>query len=245
MPVIDTLHTTSLFKDNLLTKKTDELQLHYTKYDYGVAAVLLLAFILFVWLFASNRKRLSQVIKAFYISRHSNQLGRDEISLGNRVSVFLSLLFVITGTLFIVQVADHYSYFFNVNRAILYFEISLIICFIYGIKMMVIRIFGYIFQKQKEAGDYAMMIFLFCNTLGLFLLPIVVCLAFVKDVSPLIFIYSGFGVSALFLCIRLLRGVIIGINSNSVSRFYLFLYLCTFEILPFVIMVKLFFQNVK
>ncbi|MCX6296208.1 MAG: DUF4271 domain-containing protein [Bacteroidetes bacterium] len=245
VPVIDTLHTTSLFKDNLLTKKTDERQLHYTKYDYGVAGILLFAFILFVWLFASNRKRLTQHIKAFYINRHTNQLGRDEISLGNRVSVFLSMLFVITVTLFIVQVADQYSFYFSAHRSILYFEIALIICFVYGIKIMVVRIFGFIFQKQKEAGDYAMMIFLFCNILGLFLLPIVVCLAFVKEVSPLVFIYLGFGVSALFLCIRLIRGVIIGINSIGVSRFYLFLYLCTFEILPFVIMVKLFFQNIN
>lgn len=241
----DTLHTTSLFQGHLLVPKTDKPLLHFTDYDYGVVSILLLAYILFVWLFASNKKRLSQVVKSFYINRHSNQLGRDELSLGNRVSIFLSILFVISSSLFIIQIADYYKFVFNVNKSVLFLEIATVISLIYAVKMVIIRFFGYIFQNKKEASEYSMMIFLFCNTLGLFMLPIVVSLAFVEGVSPLIFIYFGFGVSAFLLCIRLLRGIIIGFNSNRVSKFYLFLYLCTLEILPFVIMVKLFMQNIK
>jgi hypothetical protein len=70
-------------------------------------------------------------------------------------------------------------------------------------------------------------------------------MACVKDVSPEVFIYSGGSVFVLLLLIRVLRGVLIGFNSIRVSKFYLFLYLCTLEILPFVIMAKLFMQNVN
>jgi hypothetical protein len=106
-------------------------------------------------------------------------------------------------------------------------------------------LFGFIFQNEKEAGEYATTLFLFCNILGIFLLPVVIGVAFVKQVPPVTFIYFGMFIYALFIVIRLLRGIIIGVNSIRVSKFYLFLYLCTLEILPFVIMSKLFILNNK
>ena len=242
---VDTLSTTSLFQDHLLKKNSEKPSLHFTNFDFGVSAVLLFAFILFVWLYASNRRRLNQIIKAFYINRYANQLGRDELSLGNRVSIFLSGLFVITLSIFISQVTNYYEFYKSDNETLFIIKTGLMICAIYGFKILIVRIVGYVFQNPKEVSEYSMMIFLFCNILGLFLLPIVVCIAFVKDVSPLIFIYSGFIIFVLLLFVRMLRGVIIGINSTRVSKFYLFLYLCTLEILPFVIMVKLFMINSK
>ena len=242
---VDSTAITSLFEGHLLSNKTDKPQLHFTNFDFGVASILLFAFILFVWLYSTNSKRLNQIVKAFYINRYSNQLGRDEITIGNRVSIFLSSLFIISFSLFIYHVANYYGFRRNDNDAIFFIQIIIAICTIYGIKIVIVRFFGFIFQDQKDSGEYSMMVFLFCNILGLFFLPIVVCMSFVKDVSPLIFIYSGYGVFVLLLLIRVLRGIIIGINSIRVSKFYLFLYLCTLEILPFVIMAKLFMQNIK
>jgi hypothetical protein len=111
--------------------------------------------------------------------------------------------------------------------------------------MTVIRFLGFVFQVQREASEYTTSIFLFGNVLGLFMMPVVILLAFAKDVNPLVFIYSGLVILTSFLCVRLIRGLIIGINSLRVSGFYLFLYLCTLEILPFVILVKLFLLKVK
>ncbi len=241
----DTLQTNSLFEGHLLNKSAEKPQLHFTDFDFGVAALLLVAFILFVWLYAANRKRLGQVIKAFYINRYANQLGRDELSLGNRVSIFLSVLFVITVSLFISQSANYYGFNKDGSELLFFIKTAMVVSLVYGLKMVIVRFFGYVFQNQKDAGEYAMMVFLFCNILGLFLLPIVVCMAFVRDLSPFIFIYSGLSLFVFLLFIRLLRGVVIGFNSIRVSKFYLFLYLCTLEILPFVIIVKLFMLNTK
>ena len=237
--------TASIFQNSLLTAKDPKPVLHFTRYDYTVASILFFSFILFVWLYATNRKRLNQVISAFYVNRYANQLAREEISLGNRVSVFLSTLFVTTITLFILQVNQYYGFLLFQEGSFTFLFIGLIILVIYTGKMIVIRLLGFIFQVQKEALDYSTTVFLFGNTLGLFMMPIVICLSFARQVSPLIFIYSGFAILATFLCARLVRGLIIGINSTRVSRFYLFLYLCTLEILPFVVMMKLFFLKIN
>lgn len=239
---LDTAMAPSLFENHLLSAKTEGPRLHFTDFDFGVASILLVAFILFVWLYSTNRKRLTQVLKTFYVTRFNNQMGRDELSLGNRVSIFLSILFVLTSSLFVYQIGVYYGY--EMDAGFFFFvKLALLIIMIYGFKMIFVKFFGFVFQTQKEASEYTLLIFHFCNILGLLLLPIVICLAFVTDIHPRIFINSGLCVFGLLLLIRMLRGVLIGVNSTRVSKFYLFLYLCTLEILPFVIMTKVFMQN--
>jgi len=240
----DSSTTFSLFRDHLLSPKNNQPQIHYTNYDYGFAGIIFFLYILYVWLYVSNRKRLTQIIKGFYINRYANQLAREEIALGNRVSVFLGILFVFTITLFIIQVNQYYG-FITANTFILFLIIGLSLVIVYSIKFICIKLLGFVFKMTKEASEYSMSIFLFVNALGLFMFPVVICLEFVKQSSPLFFIYIGIGIILVFLFMRLIRGLIIGLNSHGVSKFYLFLYLCTLEILPFVIAVKLFMSIIK
>lgn len=240
-PPKDTTKTQSLFQNHLLETKNSSPEIHYTKYDYWVAGILFLSFILFTWLYVSNRKRLNQIIKGFFIPRFTNQLKREEFSFTNRVSIFLWILFVLSLTLFFSELLS----FFNIpalseSTAISYLIIAFFIIVVYIIKVIAIKLLGYIFQTNKEASDYILTIYLFGNTLGLILLPIVISIAFIKQISPAIFIYTGICTIVAFMLTRIIRGFIIGYNSLRFSLFYLFLYLCALEILPFVIMVKLF-----
>lgn len=235
----------SLFQNSLIEKNNSKPQIHITQYDYTFAIILFIGFIMFVWLYASNRKRLNQVIKAFYINRYANQLAREEVSLGNRVSVFLSSLFVLTLSMFILQVNQYFGFLETKNYLYSFVLVGMVILLMYFVKVIGIKFLGFVFQTSKEASDYIMAVFLFGNTMGLFLLPIIICLAFARQIPPIVFISCGLGIVASFFVVRLLRGFIIGFNSVRISKFYLFLYLCTLEILPFAILVKLFFLKIK
>ena len=98
--VKDTSIVPSLFKNHLLTVKNNKPEVHFTHYDFVITGILLFLYILFVWMYVSNYKKLSQIIKGFYINRNTNQLSRDELSIGNRVSVFLSIFFNFLSILF-------------------------------------------------------------------------------------------------------------------------------------------------
>lgn len=236
----DSLQAISLFKSNLLTAKNTDYKFHFTHYDYLPAGILFLSFLLFVWLYAAYFKHLNNTIKGFFINRFANQLSRDEFSYGNRVTVFLSVLFVLTMTLFISQTFQFYyglggitSNFFRLNLLI-----GTVLILAYFTKFIVVNFTGYIFQKSKAASEYILTIFLFCNTLGLFMLPVALCIAFVKQISPKVFIYLGLLIIGIFLFTRIIKGLVIWLNGLRGSAFYLFLYLCTLEILPFIIIVK-------
>lgn len=245
----DTSITPSIFKNHLLTVKNTESEVHTTSYDYWVTGVFLFLYILFVWMYVSNFKKLTQIIKGFYINRYSNQLSREDLAIGNRVSVFLSVFFICTLTLFISRALSYFGFhpsiFGKNNVGIIDIVIGLVILLTYCIKFATIKLVGYIFQAQKEANEYMMTIFLFCNTLGLFMLPLVICLTFVKQVSPGVFIYTGFVIIAIFISVRFIRGLFLGLHSSEISKLYLFMYLCTLEILPVIIIVKLFKLYVK
>ncbi len=239
--VKDTSIAPSLFENHLLPVKNNKPEIHITNYDFVITGVLLFLYILFVWMYVSDHKKLSQIIKGFYINRNSNQLSRNELSIGNRVSIFLFIFFVITLTLFINRIMRYYGFqFFTNNVTLGYIVTTIALTVAYSVKFATIKLMGYIFNVQKEANDYLRTVFLFCNTLGLFMLPVVICLTFVKQISPIVFMYAGIGIIITFFVIRMVRGFILGLNSSEISKIYLFMYLCTLEILPFVIMVKLF-----
>lgn len=241
----DALFAPSIFKTHLLEKANQKPIIHYTNYDYLIAGVLFIVYLLFVLLYVKNRKRLNQVIKAFYINRFASQLAREEVSIVNRVSVILSIIFLFSMTLFVWQVIEFYGWASSVEDSLLFFSILASVIAIYAIKFSLIKFFGFVFKTTKEADEYALAVLLFVNSLGLFLLPIVVCIAFAQNVSIGIFINVGLGTLGLFLLTRIVRGLIIGINSIRVSKLYLFLYLCSLEILPLVIMVKFFIETIS
>jgi hypothetical protein len=245
-PISDSVLTNgthySLFENHLLKTQGVEYQLHKTNYDFFVGGLLLIVYALFVWLYVSNRKKLNQLIQAFYLNRAGDQLSKEDLAIGNRVAVFLSLFFIVTSSLFGLHLLSYYntSTFFHYNTAVSALLIALIVVFAYTFKFLTIRILGNIFNVQKEAAEYGMLVFLFCNTLGLFMLPVVFGLSFMKQINPQFFIYTGITLIVVFIIIRTLRGLFIGMNSSRISKIYLFVYLCTLELLPFIILVKLF-----
>jgi hypothetical protein len=232
-------NTPSLFKNNLLVPTQYSPQLHITKYDYGIAAVLLVLFVFFVWLYTSNLKTINQVVKDFFQFRYGAKQPRESTAIGNRAYIFMSSLFIIALSILIGRILDYYGIkLFSIN---LPDEIILgtLIILMYAIKLLIIKLAGFIFKLQPEASRYFHQVISYCNSLGLFLLPVIIFLSFFKQASPLIFISAGVALVACFLFIRMFNGLVLGLNSSKISKFYLFIYLCALEILPLIIIGKL------
>ncbi|MBL7884306.1 MAG: DUF4271 domain-containing protein [Bacteroidia bacterium] len=242
----DSLKAVSIFKEHLLTAQNNKPIVHFTEYHFLIAIILFISYGIYVWLFVKNRKRIKQIIKAFYLNRYANQLAREESSILNRVTLFLSILFLFSISLFFTQVISYYGWKIpETNESLLLPIIAVGIVAIYLIKIAVIQFLGFVFKTGKEAAEYTQTLIFFINALGLFLLPIVICIAFAQQIEVSLFINIGIGLISIFILTRVVRGIIIGVNSSHVSNIYLFLYLCTLEILPFIIMLKLFLINLK
>ena len=113
----------------------------------------------------------------------------------------------------------------------------------YFIKHAVLRAIGFIFPVQKEISYYSFTIIAFNIFLGIALLPINSLISFSNDKVANICLYLGVIFFLLLYCIRQLRGMFLAANYLTFQKFHFFVYLCTVEIAPILILTKIIFTS--
>ncbi len=195
----------------------------------------------FMWIRVFYLKILRQIINAFFSTSMTNQIVRDENILIQRASVMLSVLFYLVAALFLYQVSMAFEWQSNwltdgFSRLIIF---AFFIAFAYSIKMIQLKLLGYLLDIDRQVATYIFNIFLMNNVLGMFLLPVVMVIAYVyTPFSQTLLMAALFVIGTTFLY-RLVRGVFIGMSIPRFSVFYLFLYLCAFEIAPLALIFKI------
>jgi len=105
-------------------------------------------------------------------------------------------------------------------------------------KHLLLQIIGWIMPFAKELNLYSYMMAVFNQVIGIALLPFIIVAAFTPDPFKKIALFGGVGVVLLIYLYRSIRGVMIGEKFMSLYKFHFFLYLCTVEIAPLLILVK-------
>lgn len=204
-----------------------------------VIVLILLAAFAVLKIFYSKIFR--QLLAAFFNNSVTNQVVRDENILVQRASILLSVIFYFTASLFLFQVSE----FFQWDNPLMaegfsrYIIFALFLAMAYSVKMIFLKIFGGIFNADRQVAAYIFNIFLINNILGMFLLPVIIILAFVDFYAIQYVMYAALAAAAGCYAYRLARGVSIGLSIPGFSLFYLILYLCAFEFAPLGILYKL------
>lgn len=248
---LDLIEKGPVYKKSLFTShqlkahKSLTEKVHLAQPSWIVLVSIFLIFIL-VRIRNSFSKRVDQIGNGLYAIRYVNQINRESGIVSYKGFVDFFVLFVVSTALivYLFQVFMTNSNLYFINFWIL-FKISLIIAGIYLSKIFFFMFFGKIFQLEKELSVYLTNLFLINEALALSFLPVL-----------LLIIYSPFEnkmwmfVIALILFIisfayRFIRGVSIITSNSKFSKFYLFLYLCTLEIIPFFILLRIILDNTR
>lgn len=163
---------------------------------------------------------------------------RDSNSADNTFpSALLNLLFVITCSLCIVQLAKPD---FTVDEGWRYWAwCALAIAVIYTVKFVVIKFSGWIFDAQSAASVYNYVVFSINKILGVIFIPVIVFAAYgAPSLVSVIYSASSIVIIAL-LSYRYIASFILLRGDLKVSVFHFFLYLCAIEILPLLITYKI------
>ncbi len=203
--------------------------------------LVLIVFGVFAWIRMAYNKYFMQMIQAFLNSNLANQIVRDENIFVQRASIYLSIVFNLILALLIYLVSIHYQWNLgDIGNGFGRFMFFLIVVSVaYTIKFLILKICGWLFEQEREMATYIFNIFIINNILGMVLIPFVVILAYNESIAvswvlsiPVVLIVLSFGW-------RLFRGVQIGLASPSFSPLYLFLYLCTLEIAPLLVLIRI------
>ena len=204
--------------------------------------ILMLAF--FAWMKVFYSKYFIQMVRAFFNLNLSNQIVRDENIFIQRISIYLSIVFNLIAALLIYLVSIHYNWHMGgvepgFTRYLLF---VLFVTLTYALKYLILKICGWLFEQEKEIATYIFNIFLINNILGMALLPFVCLLAYNSSfIGPGFIFFPIILVCGAFLW-RLVKGIRIGLGTGSFSPLYLFLYLCTLEIAPLMIFIRIIVQ---
>ena len=118
--------------------------------------------------------------------------------------------------------------------------LSIVILVLYFLKKMLYLLVADIFARREYASECIFNVYLINRALGICLFPIVVALAFVKPtvISTETLLVIGYLVIGFFYVYRIFREFQVSVK-NHVSLIYIFLYFCTLEILPIMVLVKI------
>ena len=166
-----------------------------------------------------------------FAQRYANQYLREENAFTERLNLITFLLMAINFTLIIskIQAVINLSAIGLVFLTVLLFFIS---------KLILIKLLGHLFKVNDLAKLVIFFSFLFDKTLGFVLFPLVIVLFFfIFDISAII-LMGSLALFFFFLLLKLFWLWKIGTNSFGLSRIYIFLYLCTLEIFPLLLLGK-------
>jgi hypothetical protein len=202
---------------------------------------LLALVIVFTWFRYFYYRIFHQIITAWYNVTTSNQIVRDESLLLQRASLFISIISYLLAGLFLHQLSVIYKWQIDwLPKGIVRFAIfSAGVAAAYTLKMITLRFFAVAFGQERPAALYIFNIFLMITMAGLVLLPVNILLAYAPGDTRVWLVPLSLSVLAALFLYRLARAVLIWLGIPGFSVFYLFLYLCTFEIAPLLVIWKL------
>ena len=202
--------------------------------------ILLFAVSLIGFTRAFNRKRFNEYLISFISRNGSIQITRNEKVYTHRANLLLLLAYVSITSLLILQIIELVEINYGWGAFQLYLLIAFGVILTYGIKILIHKTLSLILGYKQAAEEFIFNIVLY-NLASLFLL--LPCLL-LSSYGPTQYQVQALSVASIIIlismAIRLIRGVQIGI-SHQINFVYLFLYLCTLEILPLIIVSKLLF----
>lgn len=230
------LQTNSVFKPhNLAPKHSGSLAINQQGTDW-ITIVLLACLFIFAWIQTSYPKRLNQIFRAVAQPHHVNQLERDGNIFKERIALGLGLNYYLISSIFVFQIL---SAFGIVPAGLNNLALTGIIfagLFVYQfLKSLVVHASGIIFNTSESARQYQLIILIFNYIIGIVLFPVVL-IAFYWNNSA--YLIAGLIIISLLMMYRIVRGFLTGHGNKSFNLFYLFLYLCTLEILPLLLIYK-------
>jgi len=205
-----------------------------------IFGILLLCMILLAWTNFYYHKRLRQIFLAPYSRRFLNQLVRDGNLFAERLSVVLIVVYLLVLSLVLFEA----STWFNPSRirlladpVYLYVACLGIISLYWVVKIILVRLLGVTFKTQATTSEYLLNVLIFNSITGLSILPFLVPAIYLKSS---VFLYICIAILGIFILFRSFRGFLIGISLRKFSYLFLFVYLCSLEFLPVLILLKVF-----
>jgi hypothetical protein len=201
---------------------------------------VLLAMLLWMGILKSGyEKYYSDLFTVFFRSSLRQHQIREQLLQARLPSLLYNLFFVgCAGTFLYLVAAQHAIRVGTYSPWELWLASVGVVALLYVAKFLGLKLSGWIFGMSGAVDTYIFIVFLVNKILGVALLPIVILLAFSKEPIQSAAATLGILLVAGMLIYRFIRSYRPVWEEVQMSRFHFFLYLCTFEIAPLLLIYK-------
>ena len=183
-------------------------------------------------------KYFSNVFQLIFQSPIRQKQTREQLQQNNLASLFSNILFILNASIFVSLIAVKNGWVdLSLYSCIAYSAVGFTALYLF--KFLFLWLSGWLFSQGEAIGNYSFIVFLTNKVMGVFLIPAILLLAFSPE-SVQDFAYnSALIVISILFVYRYLISFSIVRSSLKVSAFHFFLYLCTCEVLPMLVLYKL------
>lgn len=231
-------YTTSFFKGHKPNTGTHANNLREQQPTDWITGLLIAFFLIFAWSQVLYGKRVKQIFLAPFSIRFLSQLTRDGNLFKERITLALGLVYLFSLPLLVLQINRiiFQGSKNDVDQVKLFLGAAALLTIYWLIKISVIRFLGFVFNTKTTTREYLLNILIFSLITGIILVPFLVVINYTQSLGVLIVAIS---VVVLLFLYRLVKGFFIGVTLTKFSYLFLFVYLCTLEILPLLVIIKL------
>jgi hypothetical protein len=215
--------------------KSDKKEFHGKEILFYTLVAL---FLFFAFIKMSFPKYLGDLFRvAFRTTMKQRQIG-EQLLQTPLPSLLLNFFFLITASLYISFIFQHYHLSADYNFWLFYLYCFITLTVIYVIKFLSLKLSGWLFNITPTTDGYIFIVFMINKIIGIYLMPFLVLLAFSDDdLYQVAFALSYIGALSLFVY-RFILAYGLARNQIKVNPFHFFLYLCAFEIVPLLLIYK-------
>ena len=159
-----------------------------------------------------------------------------------RISLFLNVFYFLSTGIFLYLVIDYFEYYPAELAGLK------LLGGIYGFLMayslfrfIILKATGKVFNKSTLFNEAIFHNLLFNKITGVVVLPFILLIAYTRGIYQDISIYAGLASLVGLYFMRFIR-MFIFVKKSNVLLFYFILYLCTLEIMPVLVIIKLIFS---
>lgn len=197
--------------------------------------ILFISLILITVIFVTYHQKFSLLFTSLFSQRHLSQLQREGKLANRNLFIWVHSIIFLIQALFIYIILDYYfpKVFNLIDPNILYLSIFGIVVVDFILKRFFSLLYFKTFDYNDEYTSYKMykMLFNFTNTI---LLMIIIPLSLYTNEWKLILVYFP----VLFVTFSISSFKIFTINPKRIKLFQFFVYFCTLEILPYLVVLK-------
>ena len=201
--------------------------------------IIISVLVAFAWIRIAYTRFIAILFESSFNYLLASKIFKERSAVKRRVWMAFDLIYLLNGSLFLYLLFRFFDWDFVGENDFIQLSVS----FGFLLVMMIIRIItmsvtGHIFDRYSLFSEFLYHFYIYNKLIGLVLLPFILAIPYTQGQLHVILIYTALSVVGIVYFMRFIRAVIFTLK-KEVLIFYLILYLCTLEILPVLVIIKL------